>query len=67
MYLLDIDLVGNSVTPSVGESPTIPYLPDLALRWHIAPLLASCAVGVVLIIVGLRVFAHREDSFGDQL
>lgn len=56
-------LYNPSATPEDGAV----VLPDLALRWHIAPLLVSCAVGIVLIVIGLRVFAHREDSFGDQL
>lgn len=53
--------------PSPVPADGAVVLPDLSLRWHITPLLVSCAVGVVLIAVGLRVFAHREDSFGDQL
>ncbi len=56
-------LYNPSPTPSEGA----PVLPDLSLTWHLAPLLVSCAVGIALIVVGLRVFAHREDSFGDQL
>lgn len=53
--------------PSADAEGIAPVLPDLALRWHIAPLLVSCAVGIALILIGLRVFARREDSFGDQL
>ena len=42
-------------------------LPNLELSWFVERLGISCLVGVVLIWLGLLVFARREDSFGDQL
>lgn len=42
-------------------------LPHLELSWFVERLGISCLVGVVLIWLGLVVFARREDSFGDQL
>lgn len=42
-------------------------LPELGLGWYAGRLLISCAVGLVLIVIGLRVFARREGAFGDQL
>lgn len=56
-------LYNPAATPEEGAV----VLPDLSLQWHVVPLLVSCAVGIALIFIGLRVFARREDSFGDQL
>lgn len=53
--------------PSADPESGAVVLPDLSLTWHVVPLLISCGVGLALIMIGLRIFALREDSFGDQL
>jgi ABC-2 type transport system permease protein len=53
--------------PSPDPADGAVALPNLELSWYVERLGISCAVGIVLIWLGLAVFARREGSFGDQL
>lgn len=53
--------------PSPDPADGAVALPNLELSWYVERLAISGAFGVVLIGIGLAVFARREDSFGDQL
>ncbi len=47
-----------------GETPIIP---EESLAWYYGRVSITLAIGVVILFIALRVFARREDSFGDQL
>lgn len=52
--------------PAVTDDGIV-VLPNLDPMWFLTRLGSSLAFGVVLCVVGFRVFARREADFGDQL
>lgn len=54
----------NRVTVNEG---TLPLLPEVGIRWHLAFLLAVLAGSTVLLLVSMRLFRRLEGNFAEEL